>query len=259
MKLFSQVACIAIAASFAYQGRAQAQAISWDNVHINVTEPARAADWYVKHLGATPVGVPGQGTQVMFGKVLIVFLKGQEPQTSAGSLIDHIGLSYTDMDAQMKEMEAGGAKILTPARDVPGLFKLGFVQDPFGIKIEVVQDTERLGFHHVHLLVPDPEKTLGWYQNMFGGERAKLKGRIDGLRYGGVWLLAQKNNAATTNTNGSIQYIGLLVGDIHDMAKSLQAKNVEFTVEPKNLRSLWYSIAKDCDGSRVEMIQRLQP
>jgi catechol 2,3-dioxygenase-like lactoylglutathione lyase family enzyme len=81
----------------------------------------------------------------------------------------------------MKDVEAGGAKIPTPVRDNPGLFALGFIEDPWGT-IEVVQDTEALGFHHVHLRVPDPAATLTWYQETFGGERAKLKGRIEGLR-----------------------------------------------------------------------------
>src|SRR6185436_5504042 len=62
---------------------ARAQALTWDNVHINVTDPAKAAEWYVKYLGGTLVGAPGQGTQAMFGNVVVVFLKGQEPQTSA--------------------------------------------------------------------------------------------------------------------------------------------------------------------------------
>ena len=236
-----------------------AQPVSWDNVHINVTDPARAAEWYSTYLGGAAVGTPGQATQVKFGNVLIVFLKGQQPQQSAGSLIDHIGLSYGDVDAQVKRAEEGGAKVLNPPRDVSGLFKLAFIEDPFGIKIEMVQDADRLGFHHVHLAVPNPGTTLQWYQDMFGGERAKLKGRIDGLRYGGVWLLAQNNGGKTSNPNGAIQYIGLLVPDIHEKAAELKSKNVKFSVEARQLRSLWYAIAQDVDGSRVEMIQRFQP
>ena len=249
---------VAMLAWLAYGAHVQAQPVSWDNVHINVMEPARAAEWYVKYLGATPVGVPGQGTQVMFGKILIVFLKGQEPQKSAGSAIDHIGLSYDDVDARVKETEAGGAKVLNAPRDIPGLFKLAFVEDPFGIKIELVQDPELPGFHHLHLSVAKPETTLQWYQDMFGGERTKLKGRIDGLRYGGVWLLAQSNGGKISNENGSIQYPGLLVSDIHERGAAFQAKGVKFRTEPRQLRSLWYAIAEDCDGSRVEMIQRSQ-
>ncbi|MBZ5611085.1 MAG: VOC family protein [Acidobacteriia bacterium] len=157
---FCRAACVATMALLGYGLRAQTQPASWDNVHINVTEPARAAEWYAKYLGAAPVGVPGQGTQVKFGNVLIVFLKGQEPQHSAGALIDHIGVSYADLDAAIKEAEAGGAKVLNAPRDIPGLFKLAFIEDPFGIKIEMVQDPDLLGFHHVHLSVPKPETTL---------------------------------------------------------------------------------------------------
>lgn len=255
----SRATGLAVAALLAYGGRAQAQTLTWDNVHINATEPARAAEWYVKYLGATLVGAPGQGTQAMFGNVVIVFLKGQEPQTSAGSLIDHIGFSYADLDARMKEIQAGGGKVLTPPRDTPGLFRSAFVEDPFGIKIEIVQDPELLGFHHVHLSVPNQETTLKWYHDMFGGVQAKLKGRIDGLRYGGFWLLAQSNGGKTSNPKGSIQYIGLRVSDVRESAAALQAKGVKFNTEPRALRNLWYAIAEDCDGSRVEMIQRSQP
>jgi predicted enzyme related to lactoylglutathione lyase len=251
--------CIAAVASSGRGGHLQAQAVSWDNVHINVTEPAQAAEWYVKNLGAAQVGIPGQGTQVKFGNVLVVFLKGQEQQRSAGSLIDHIDISYEDLDTHLKQAENAGAKVLTQPHDVPGLFKVAFIEDPFGIKIEMVQDAGLTGFHHVHLSVAMPETTLRWYQDMFGGERAKLKGRIDGLRYGGVWLLAQDNGGKTSNPDGAVQYIGLLVPDIHKKAAELQAKSVKFSVEPRQLRSLWYAIAQDCDGSRVEMIQRSEP
>ena len=187
---------------------ARAQVVSWDNVHINVMDPAKAAEWYTKYLGATPVGVPGQATQVQFGKVLVVFLKGQEPQKSADSLIDHIGLSDADITQQVKNVQDGGAKVLTAPRDIPGVFRFGFVEDPFGIKIELVEDPGLQGFHHVHLRVPDPATTLRWYEDMFGGDRAKLKGRIEGLRYGGVWLLADKGSGNTLNQQAPFSTLG---------------------------------------------------
>ena len=52
----------------------------------------------------------------------------------------------------------------TPVRDVSGLFKLGFIEDPWGTRIEVVQDPQKLGLHHVHLRAPDPDATLAWYK-----------------------------------------------------------------------------------------------
>ena len=97
-----------------------------------------------------------------------------------------------DLDTTVRNLVADGAKLVTPAREVAGLFKLAFVEDPWGVRIEVVQDAEKLGLHHVHLRAPDPAAALAWYVDKFGGRVSKLKNMIDGVNYGGVWILAQK-------------------------------------------------------------------
>ena len=84
---------------------------------------------------------------------------------SVGSVIDHYGISVPDIEAAMKKLDGSGAKILSPVRDDTGLFKLAFIEDPFGVKVELVQDAEWPGFHHIHLRVPDPTATLAWYEN----------------------------------------------------------------------------------------------
>ena len=99
-----------------------------------------------------------------------------------GTLIDHIGLSYRDLDAAVKKAEAAGAKVTSAPRESPGIFRYAYIEDPWGVRIEMVQDTGRIGFHHVHLRVKDPDATLAWYEAHFGGERAKLRGKLDGLR-----------------------------------------------------------------------------
>src|SRR6185295_12979119 len=116
-----------------------------------------------------------------------------------------LGFSFADLDAKMKEFEAAGIKIVTPVRDVPGLFKLGFVEDPWGTRIEVVQDPEKLGLHHVHLRSPDPAGILAWYVDKFGGSLSKMKGRLDGINYGGVWMLALQG-PATPSAGHSIDH-----------------------------------------------------
>ena len=47
-------------------------------------------------------------------------------------MIDHLGFWFADIDTKMKNFEAAGAKVVAPVRDVPGLFKLGFIEDPLG-------------------------------------------------------------------------------------------------------------------------------
>ena len=73
-------------------------------------------------------------------------------------------MSFPDLAAKMGELEAAGVEITMPLRDIPGLFRIGFVEDPWGTRIEVVEDPEHLGFHHVHLRSADPDAAMQWYQ-----------------------------------------------------------------------------------------------
>jgi lactoylglutathione lyase len=253
-RLICYAAGVLLAASTAAAGPA-VPAIDFHNVHIRVPDPGKAADWYVKHLGATAGRAP---QLIYFGKTLIEFVKTENAQPSAGSVIDHIGLSFADLAAKMKEVEGGGAKILTPARDTPGLFPLGFIEDPWGTKIEVVQDAEALGFHHVHLRVPDPAATLAWYQETFGGERAKLKGRIEGLRYGAVWLLAASSGKETPapSLDRAIYNVAWLVPNVDEAVVVLKGRGVKTRVEPRSIGSVRYAFVEDPNGVQIELIHQ---
>lgn len=249
-------ACFALAATTVFAEGSAVQTLDFHNVHIRVTDPAKAGEWYVKYMGATPGRAP---QLVMFGKTLIEFVKTEQLQPSAGSVIDHIGLSYADLDAKMKDFQASGAKILTPPKDMPGLFKLGFIEDLWGTKIEVVQDAELLGFHHVHLRVPDPAATLKWYESMFGGgERAKLKGRIEGLRYGTVWLLAASSGAETPapSLDRAVYNIAYLVPNVDDAVTALKSKGVKTRVEPRSIGTVRYAFVEDPNGVQIELIHQ---
>ena len=249
------VGCLLVATAAFAESPAVA-AIDFHNVHIRVPDPAKAGEWYVKYLGATPGRAP---QLIYFGKTLIEFVKTDNPAPSAGSVIDHIGLSYADLAAKMKDFEAGGAKVLTPVRDTPGLFQLGFIQDPWSTKIEVVQDPESLGFHHVHLRVPDPATTLKWYEDTFGGERLKLKGRIEGLRYGGVWLLAAssgKDETPAPSLDRAIYNVAWLVPNVDEAVAVLKTRGVKTRVEPRSIGTVRYAFVEDSNGVQIELIHQ---
>src|SRR5712672_907762 len=137
-----------------------------DHIHLNVPDQARAVEWYQKNFGGAPMTEAPD--RLMFGDTRLIFLRNDKGQPSSGSALDHLGFSFADLDAKMKELEAAGVKVVTPVRDVAGLFKLGFVEDPWGTRVEVVQDTEKLGLHHVHLRGAEPAAILGWYKQKFG-------------------------------------------------------------------------------------------
>src|SRR5215813_8171487 len=151
---------------------AAGQTLAYDHIHLNVPDPAVASSWYEKNFGGRRLAEGPD--RLMFGSTRFLFIKKADAKPSAGSALDHLGFSFADLDAKMKEFEAAGVKVVTPVRDVAGLFKLGFVEDPWGTRIEVVQDPERLGLHHVHLRGPDPAAVLAFYKEKLAGENGKL-------------------------------------------------------------------------------------
>ena len=246
-------ASFVLAATTAFADSPVVKTLDYHNVHIRVPDPAKAGEWYVKYLGASPGRAP---QLVYFGRTLVEFMKTDNPQPSAGSVIDHIALSYASLAAKMKDFEAGGARIVTPLREVPGLFTLGFIEDLWGTTIEVVQDPELLGFHHVHLRVPDPAKTLGWFEDMLGGERGKLKGRIDGLRYGTVWLLAAASGAErpAPSLSRAIYNVAWEVPNVDDAVAALKSKGVKVNTEPRSVGTIRFAYVEDPDGVQIGFI-----
>jgi catechol 2,3-dioxygenase-like lactoylglutathione lyase family enzyme len=229
-----------------------------DHVHLAVPDPAKGVEWYRKHFGGQPM-TEGPD-RLMFGETRIMFQRNEAAKPSTGSVLDHIGFSVSDLDAVVKNLQADGAKVVTPAREVEGLFKLAFVEDPWGVRLEVVQDAAKLGLHHIHLRAPDPAAALAWYVDKVGGAVTKLKDRIDGISYGGVWLLAQKGEASPSQGH-AIDHIGFRPLNVDSVVAGLKTKNVKVTTEPRPLTlpsgtSMRLAFIEGPDGVRIELVQR---
>src|SRR5215831_3344975 len=230
-----------------------------DHIHLNVPDQPAAVAWYQKNFGGQPLTEAPD--RVMFGDTRLIFLKNDKAQPSAGSALDHLGFSVADLDAKMKEFESAGVKVVNPVRDVAGLFKLAFVEDPWGTRIEVVQDADKLGLHHVHLRAPDTAATLAWYKEKFGGETAKLKDRIDGLRYSGVWLLVQRGDAVPSEGH-AVDHIGFRTdGELAAKAAEYKSAGVKFITEPRPLKlasgvMVSFAYLEGPAGAKIELVLR---
>ena len=229
-----------------------------DHIHLLVPDQAKGVEWYQKHFGGQPMTEAPD--RLMFGQTRLIFLKSAEGKPSTGSAIDHIGFSVADLDAKMKEFEAAGVKMVNPVRDVQGLFKLAFIEDPWGTRIEVVQDPATPGLHHVHLRAPDPAATLAWYKDKFGGEPAKLKDRLDGVKFGGVWVLVQRGDAEPSQGH-AVDHIGFHTPNLAAKTTEFKAQGVKFTTEPTPLKlaggaTVNFAYLEGPAGAKIELVQR---
>lgn len=230
-----------------------AEVFPYDHMHFNVTDPAKAVAWYQANLGAKLGASPDR---VVIGRTIFAFTKTEQAASSAGSAIDHLGFSVADVDATVKALQAAGATVLTPARDTAGLGREAVVEDPFGVRLKILRDADSLGFHHIHLRVPDPDASLKWYVDNFGGERTKWKGQVDAVKYTvpTVWLMAEQSADATPSQGRSIDHISWAVGNVDAKVGELASKGLK-TVEPRAVRTLRVGFVEGPGGVRIEMVQ----
>ena len=219
-----------------------AGAADYHHVHLIASNATEAIAWYSRHLDCEPLsdrddGVDCDGVQVVFESTPTL---GSSQRTG----IDHIGFSYADVTAKMAELEGVGVRGSgvrlqrfedgSTLRDVPGLFKYGFVFDPWGTRIELVEDADTLGFHHIHLSSTDPEATLSWYQEAFGGERASLRDMLDGVKLNDIWLLAMNHaeGVPAATTGRAIDHIAFEVDDLDATVAQLRDRGADVLEAP---------------------------
>ena len=240
MNGFRQAALAAVA--LASIGSDAAGAATFHHVQITAASPSEAVRWYVRHLDCQPVAERDDTTDC--GGIELIFVAQPTMGSTQGTGVNHIAFSYEDLERKMAELEAVGVRGSgvrlqrfddgATLRDLPGLYRHGFIFDPWGTRIELVEDAERVGFHHVHLSASDPGATLAWYREGFGGMPARLKDREAGLLFGEVWLLAGPHvsgRPAPTNRR-AVAHIAFTVENLAKAAPRMRRKGVEFDAEP---------------------------
>jgi catechol 2,3-dioxygenase-like lactoylglutathione lyase family enzyme len=229
----------------------------FDQVHLGVPEPDAAARWYVRHLGATP---GDHVDRVWIGATRLIFLKNATPAPSHGAAIDHFGLSVPSVSARLKDLEGSGARVTEPMAERPGLGRFALIEDPWGAKVQLIEEPEKVGFHHVHLQAPDPDRMRRWYLERFGGEQASHRGQLDGIRYGDVWVFMDAGPSVPSRGH-TIDHIGWRMPDLATKAAELKNRGLTFTTEPQPgppgpYSPVLMSFAEDPWGVKIELLQR---
>ena len=227
-----------------------------DHIHLAAPDQAKAVEWYHANFDATLT--PEGPDRAMLGTTRLIFQKSDAPKPSTGSILGLIGFSVADVDATMKKLQAGGAKVVMPSMVMYGV-KMSQISDPWGTLIEVVQDPKKLGLHHIGLVTSDPAAELAWFASTFGGKVDKFMAG-NGINYGGVWVTASKGNGEPS-AGHSIDHIGFRPLNVDEVVTALKAKSVKVTTEPRPLTlpsgtAMRLAFIEGPGGVRIELVQR---
>ena len=250
--LFACLCAIAAGASAA----GNPEALTFDHMHLAFPDTKASTAWYIKYLGATarPDGAEG----VFFGPIRFNMRKADNLAPSSGSVVDAVGLSYTDLDGRLKVLEGSGARVLQAPKTVTGIGRMAVIEDPWGTKIELVQDPKLLGFHHARVLASEPVAMKKWFAEALGGEHAKM-GNADALTFGGIWLIIDKAATPPRASEGTtIDHLGFRTKDIKTELADLASKGVKATGAPRQDPNVPTTFATFIDGAtgRIEITQR---
>jgi hypothetical protein len=104
-----------------------------------------------------------------------------------------------------------------------------------------------------------------WLLAKFGGERTKLKGQIDAVKYSAanfsdMWVLVQRGES-TPSEGRAIDHIGWRATNLAEKIGELKTAGVKVTSEPQPLTlpdktTIQYAYVEGPAGTRIELVQR---
>ena len=252
----TRLAAIVLAAIFAI---APADAAQWDHVHLTVPDTQAAVEWYTKYFGGEATK-SGPFDAIWFGPDLLKFRGGgPEIKPSAGSPVNHIGFAVDSVQSMLDRMRADGVKVVVDLRRLADTdIVLAHIEDPWGTRIELIEDDDTKGFHHIHLLADDPEKTLQWYVDIYGGTITSYKGvdRIRGIKYGDMWLIATTPRGELSEFKGrAIDHIGWNMKDWDETIQKLKDRETVFQLEPRQSGDHKMAFIEGPHAVKIELVE----
>jgi len=124
-----------------YENKSIATPMQMHHIHLMVSDPLQAQQWYVQHFGAT-AGKRGRYDVANVPGTEITLAKADTPQApTKGRSVDHIGFEVKNIDAFVTKLQAAGIKTDAAIRNsanAAGL-RIVYVTDPWGTQIEITE------------------------------------------------------------------------------------------------------------------------
>jgi catechol 2,3-dioxygenase-like lactoylglutathione lyase family enzyme len=230
--------------------------VSMGHLHLNSADPEVQRKFWVETLGARMAKLGALDVYAMPGVLVMVAKKPQKPESSEGSVVNHIGVKVRDYDGVLAKLKAAGLTF-NPVNETQSM-GLG----PDGIRVELVKDPQAeapVMNHHIHFFTQDVTATQNWYIDTFGAIKGK-RGRFEAADLPGVNLSFSPSETKTANSKGrALDHIGFEVKDLEAFTRKLESSGVKLDVAYRKVPSLGIAIAFFTDpwGTYIELTEGL--
>jgi catechol 2,3-dioxygenase-like lactoylglutathione lyase family enzyme len=127
-----------------------------EHIALNVSDPIKMAEWWVRHLGMRVVRRVEGATNTHFladelGRtVLELYHQGKAPVPEyfgMDPMVLHVAFLAPNLPAERERLLAAGATSAADASTTPAGDVLAFLRDPWGVTVQLVQRARPLMYH----------------------------------------------------------------------------------------------------------------
>ncbi len=216
----------------------QAESV-FTHAHMRVPDTAESAAWHAE-LFDRDIGPGGPGPNIIFynGTIGTMPNEGLAPPSDGGA-IDHFGIAVPNVAAAVAKAREMGATVKTEPQKGVTAPVIAFIEDPWGVRMELLEDPEYLGVNHIHMMSVDPDAMRDWFLQVFGGEyvEARGKGVFHTILYGDVWVhvSSPRQGASIAPSKGrAIDHMGFRVPSLNEFRATLEQSGFEPYLERAN-------------------------
>lgn len=199
------------------------------HIHMQIPVDSGAAEWHQTVLGGD-LKLHHSRKDVEFSNGLIQVMDiATKLLPSQGGVIDHIGIAVEDVGETLELARAKGAQVqFGPVVGITAPV-IGFFIDPWGSRVEVMEDPTYKGVNHIHLFANDADYVHDWFIQVFGGEDIpeRGKGNFHTILYGDLWIQITQVEDDTRppgpSYNRSLGHIGFSVPSLDIFIKEIES------------------------------------
>ena len=205
-----------------------ASAQTFTHVHLRVPDTNEAAEWYQTLFGGELR--PGGMASARYDNGFIgTMLDESNAASSEGSVIDHFGFSVDDIAAKLEQAKGLGATVVSEPADAFTAPTVAMIRDPWGTKVQLIDDPDYAGLHHVHMFTEDPESLRDWFLDVLGGEYQEPDDApVHSIRYDGIFVnISQSDGARAPSRGRSLDHLGFRIDDMDAFVEKIKSTGYE--------------------------------